>query len=209
MNLSKTTIGIAVLTIVYMVGLTGFLLPQWQPYFEGLTPINLLFAAGMVFAFHKGWAKPFIAYLAAVFAAGWLVELVGVKTGLIFGEYHYDDGLGFKILDIPLIIGLNWALLIYCTGTFASYTSLPNWAKALLGAALMVALDFLIEPFAIAHGLWTWETPTIPLANYVAWFVISFLMLLPFFQYSFSSRNPLAVALYVLQVVFFGVLVLV
>ena len=113
MNLSKTTIGIAVLTIVYMVGLTGFLLPQWQAYFEGLTPINLLFAAGMVFAFHKGWSKPFIAYLAAVFAAGWLVELLGVKTGLIFGEYHYDDGLGFKILDIPLIIGLNWVLLIY------------------------------------------------------------------------------------------------
>lgn len=207
MNLSKTTIGIAVLAIVYMVGLTGFLLPKWQPYFEGLTPVNLLFAAGMVFAFHKGWSKPFIAYLAAVFAAGWLVELVGVKTGLIFGEYHYDDGLGFKILDIPLIIGLNWALLIYCTGTIASYTPLPNWAKALLGAALMVALDFLIEPFAIAHGLWTWETSTIPLANYVAWFVISFLMLLPCFKYSFSSRNPLAVALYVLQVVFFGVLI--
>lgn len=209
MNLSKTTIGIAVLAIVYMVGLTGFLLPQWQPYFEGLTPINLLFAAGMVFAFHKGWSKPFIAYLAAVFAAGWLVELLGVKTGLIFGEYHYDEGLGLKVLDIPLIIGLNWALLIYCTGTIASYTPLPNWAKALLGAALMVALDFLIEPFAIAHGLWIWETPTIPFANYVAWFGISFLMLLPFFQYSFSSRNPLAVALYILQVVFFGVLVLV
>lgn len=209
MNVSKSTIGIIILAIIYAVGLTGFLLPDWQPYFEKLTPINLLFAAGMVFAFHKGWTKSFVLYLAAVFAAGWFVELVGVKTGLIFGEYYYDNGLGFKILDIPLMIGLNWALLIYCTGTIASYTPLPNWAKALLSAALMVALDVLIEPFAIAHDLWTWETPAIPLANYIAWFGISFLMLLPFFKHGFSSRNRVAVALYVLQVVFFGVLVLI
>ncbi len=206
MNTNKSIIGIGILAIVYMVGLTGFLLPQWQAYFEYLTPVNLLFAAGMVFAFHKKWSVPFALYIAAVFAAGWQVELIGVKTGLIFGEYHYDEGLGFKILDIPLMIGLNWALLIYCTGTIASYTPLPNWAKALLGAILMVALDAVLEPFAVAHGLWTWETETIPLSNYLGWFVISFIMLLPFFRYNFSTRNAVAVALYVLQLLFFGVL---
>ncbi len=209
MKPTKTTLGIILLIIVYMVGLFGFLHPDWQPHFEGLTPLNLLFAAGMVFAYHKPWTKAFYLYFVTIFAAGWLVELIGVKTGLIFGEYHYDNGLGFKILDIPLIIGLNWVVLIYCTGTIASYTPLPYWAKALLGATLMVALDALIEPFAIAHGLWTWETPTVPIANYVAWFGISFLMLLPFFKYGFSNHNPLAVTLYILQVVFFGVLCLV
>ena len=202
-------IAIAITTIIYAVGLTGFLLPEWLPLFEKLTPANLIFASIMVFAFHRPWSRGFVAFATAVFVAGWSVEWLGVNTGIIFGEYSYDEGLGFKLFEIPLIIGLNWVLLIYCTGTIASFLKLSNWAKALVGAALMVGIDFLIEPFAINHGLWTWASPTVPVRNYIAWFVVSFAMLLPFFRYKYSNRNPVAVAVYVLQVVFFGVLMLV
>ncbi len=206
MKPTAPAIAIIVTTIIYAVGLAGFLLPEWLPLFEKLTPANLIFASIMVFAFHRPYSGGFLAFTAAVFVAGWSIEWLGVNTKVIFGAYSYDDGLGFKLFDIPLIIGLNWVLLIYCTGTIASYTPLPNWAKAILGAMLMVVIDLLIEPFAIAHGLWSWETPTVPLRNYVAWFVVSFIMLLPFFHYNFSNRNSVAVAVYVLQVVFFGVL---
>jgi putative membrane protein len=206
MKITTPAIAIIITTIIYAVGLAGFLLSEWLPLFEKLTPANLIFASIMVFAFHRPWSGRFLAFILAVFVAGWSVEWLGVNTGIIFGAYSYDDGLGFKLFEIPLIIGLNWVLLIYCSGTIASYTPLPNWAKALLGALLMVALDVLIEPFAIAHGLWSWETPSVPLRNYLAWFIVSFMMLLPFFRYHFSNRNPVAVAVYVLQLVFFGVL---
>lgn len=206
MKVSKQTWAIAVLAIVYMVGLTGFLLPSWRPVFEGLTPVNLLFASFLVFAFHRPWSAGFVAYFIAIYLAGFFIELVGVKTGVIFGEYHYDGGLGPKLWDVPLIIGLNWILLIYCTGTIASFTRLPLWGKALVGAALMVALDVLIEPFAIKYGLWSWKHPEVPFLNYIAWFFISFVMLLPFFYHRFSNHNRVAVALYIVQVVFFGVL---
>lgn len=208
MKIPAPYLAIAVVAIIYAVGLTGFLMPEWMPLFEKLTPANLLFASAMVFAFHRQWSLRFGLFLAMVFVAGWSVEWLGVNTGIIFGEYDYDAGLGLKLFGIPLIIGLNWVLLIYCTGTIASFVPLPNWAKALVGAALMVALDFLIEPFAIKHGLWTWAGPTIPLRNYLAWFIISFAMLLPFFYSHFSTRNPVAVAVYILQMVFFGVLLL-
>ena len=43
---------------------------------------------------------------------GFIFEIIGVKTGLIFGHYKYCNGLGTKVFDVPLIISLNWALPI-------------------------------------------------------------------------------------------------
>ena len=41
-----------------------------------------------------------------------LLEIIGVKTGLIFGEYIYGNTLGFKVAEVPLIIGFNWLFVI-------------------------------------------------------------------------------------------------
>jgi putative membrane protein len=40
------------------------------------------------------------------------LEVVGVKTGLIFGEYKYGSTLGIKLFEVPLIIGFNWVFVI-------------------------------------------------------------------------------------------------
>ena len=38
-------------------------------------------------------------------------EILGVKFGVIFGDYEYGSALGLKIFDVPLLIGANWAIL--------------------------------------------------------------------------------------------------
>jgi putative membrane protein len=43
--------------------------------------------------------------------AGFFIEAIGVNTGLIFGNYVYKTTLGWKFLETPLIIGVNWILL--------------------------------------------------------------------------------------------------
>jgi putative membrane protein len=58
----------------------------------------------------------FIIFVASVFVIGFFSETVGVKTGLIFGEYSYGKALGFQWMQVPLLIGLNWFIIIYCCG---------------------------------------------------------------------------------------------
>ena len=36
------------------------------------------------------------------------IEEIGVRTGFIFGAYHYSDQLGPKIGHVPLLIPLTW-----------------------------------------------------------------------------------------------------
>lgn len=192
-----------VLTSIYVVGAIGFSIPMLEPFFAKLTVYNLLFAAAIMFSYHRKWSKQLLMYLGAVFAAGYLVELAGVRTGVIFGEYSYGSNLGVKLLGIPLMIGLNWALLVYTTGTITARLPIHFSLQAMLAAGLMVLIDILIEPFAIRYDLWAWHSDEIPLQNYLAWFVVAWAMLIPFHWKKLYERNHVAELLYVLQLGFF------
>ena len=163
----------------------------------------------MIF-FQKNKNLSFWLFLAISALAGYLIEVLGVKTGLIFGEYKYLTTLGPKIFEVPPIIGLNWFLMIYCTGSFVlSFNTRNIFLKSLIGAVLMTAFDFFAEPVAIDQKMWSWTNNNPPIQNYVAWFAISFVLLIYFNKTSFEKKNKLSTAVFWFQWLFFVSLFLV
>jgi putative membrane protein len=75
--------------------------------------------------------------------------------------------------------------------------------KAVLAAALLVVLDVFIEPVAIRFDYWYWASATVPLQNYVAWFVFSFGCFWLFFNQKKSTKSFVAVTLLLAQFLFF------
>lgn len=199
---------LALLAATYLAGLIGLQLPLSASLFQALTPFNLLLSAAILFSFHRQWNKAFILFCGICLLSGYFVEVAGVATGLIFGSYAYGPTLGWQLLGVPLIIGLNWLMLIYSTGSICAGLSLPLVLKAGLASGLMVLLDFFIEPVAMAYHFWQWENDVVPWQNYAAWFIISFSLHLLFFLLPFRKSNPAAKYLYLLQLVFFIILCL-
>ena len=39
-------------------------------------------------------------------------EVTTVET--MFGDYSYGKVLGYQVNNVPVIIGINWFLIIYC-----------------------------------------------------------------------------------------------
>jgi len=111
-----TQIALAVLIIFHIVGLVGFSLPATQPLFQRLVPFNLLLSIGILGYFHQIWNRKFGIFCLLIFLAGYSVEVAGVNTGLIFGEYAYDFALGPKLWSTPPMIGVNWLMLVYSLG---------------------------------------------------------------------------------------------
>jgi putative membrane protein len=105
----KAQFAIIFLAIIYMVGLLSSLV--FNSEIIQLTWLNPLISSIILFAFHQGKGFYFWLWVAGVFQAGYLLEMFGVKTGRIFGEYIYGNNLGYKWNDVPLIIGLNWLML--------------------------------------------------------------------------------------------------
>ena len=97
-------------------------------------------------------------------------------------------------------------MLVYASSTTVNHLLKDKaglFVKALLAAVIMVTLDFLIEPVAISLGFWFWTTPDIPLQNYLGWFAIAFVLCLGFHFFLKDNLNFAAVALLILQFIFF------
>jgi putative membrane protein len=174
----KEAVAIFVMIVLYTVGIIGFIWLQHLDFMI-LTPINLILSLLTALFFHKNLTKSFYLACLSIGLLGYFVEVIGVNTGLIFGSYQYGRILGFKILNTPLSIGVNWLLLVYCSSIFINHFLNKNTnriLKSLLAAGLMVALDVLIEPVAIATDMWHWASSTVPLQNYIGWFVSAFIL---------------------------------
>ena len=134
---------------------------------------------------------------------GFAIEVIGVHSQVVFGSYSYGKSLGVKILDVPLIIGVNWFLLALMFGSLATRLK-AHWSmKAILASLLMVAVDYLIEPVAIFMDYWSWEQNQIPIRNYVGWFGGSLVLQVAYHKLKFDEPNPLAIYLLISQLIFF------
>lgn len=201
-NFVKKHIYIFIIIIFHIVGFVGFLINP--SYFKSLSPLNLLLSSGLVLLTSKQPNWKFYGSLLLIALIGFFLEVLGVKTELIFGSYYYGRTLGLKAFSVPLLIGANWAILLYCT---AQISQLKNQIlNALFGAFLMVFLDFFIEQIASRFDFWYWKNGIIPLQNYIAWFIISFALNLAFQKRLGQKSNLTAKAFYMIQITFFGAL---
>ncbi len=192
------------LTLMYLSGAVGLQIAASTPLFRTLTPLNLVVSLAFLIWFCPNRNFVFWVYCSLVFCLGFGIEVLGVKTGLIFGQYWYGQTLGTKLFDVPLTIGCNWLLLNYSANVFADRFFTSKLLKAILAALLMTCLDVLIEPVAMQLDFWDWANHTVPIQNYVAWFVISFLLSATFFYLNVSKKNQLAGLLLLLQTLFFA-----
>ena len=206
-KIQGATIAIIILVVLYFVGIVG-IISNFYPDFILLTPVNLLISVSIVFYFHPNQNSDIRFFLAISYLIGFCAELYGVQTGQLFGEYVYGRVLGPKIWGTPYMIGVNWMLLSYAVGVTANHL-FPKWhwlLKAIMATLLLVSLDVLIEPVAIRYGFWSWKNGTPPLQNYLGWFLVSLPLLCIFTKTQGEVRNKVAVALFILQILFFGIL---
>lgn len=198
-------IGQSLLALIYLAGLVGLVSPISE-YFVLLTPLNLLITAGLLCYFHAGWTRKFLTFSFLIIITSFMIEALGVYTGKIFGSYQYGAPLGFKIFDVPLIIGVNWLILIYCAVHIISGWSIPAETKPILAGLFMVGFDLLLEPVAIHFDFWRWNHTNIPVQNYLAWFAISVVFASLYPDKEQLKNNPLALWVFLSQIVFFGLL---
>jgi putative membrane protein len=198
------------LIIFFMVGVTGFALPITSNFFTHLTPVALLLSFGVLIIFHRPvfTVKTALIFL-LIFALSFLIEAAGVRSGLIFGSYSYGRGLGIKLIDTPLMIGINWLLLVYCTSIIASQFPISSIMKILSASVLMVIYDLVLEQIAPQIEMWEFDGRTAPVRNYVFWLLIAVFFQLILKLSGIKSENRLAAFVFFLQFAFFLALLII
>ena len=217
---TKFEIATAIAILFHSIGLIGLLFFD-KSFFLAATPFNLLLSCSLLIWTQTDKNINFFVFLLLCFAVGITVEVIGINTGILFGDYTYGEVLGFKVKQVPLLIGINWFIIIYCCGVSvntllmkaikrvaADTGKTPMALKALSvivdGATLAIFFDWLMEPVAVKLGYWVWNGDgSIPIFNYICWFVISLLLLTVFHFAKFNKQNKFAVNLLLIQLMFF------
>ena len=217
---TKFDIATAIAVLFHTIGLIGLLFFD-KSFFFAATPYNLLLSFSLLIWTQTDKNINFFVFLILCFAVGIIVEIIGINTGILFGDYTYGDVLGFKVQHVPVLIGVNWFIIIYCSGVSintllmkaikrvaADTGKTPMALKALSvivdGATLAIFFDWLMEPVAVKLGYWVWNGDgSIPIFNYICWFVVSLLLLSVFHFAKFNKQNKFAVNLLLIQLMFF------
>ncbi len=167
----------------------------------GFTLVFVLFSA-LHCAACAGWKKTLL-FFALAGIISYAMEETGVRTGLVYGPYHYSGMLGPKLGHVPVIIPLAWFMMIYPSWMVARALLQGLDSRSLVGlislsviaAMVMTAWDTVMDPGMAAAGNWIWERGGswfgVPLHNYFGWLLTTFLVYL---GAGFLWRNPRGLA---------------
>lgn len=174
----------------YIIGFAGLSFPLTRPFFEHLIGLSILISFFLMILFHQGWNIRFIIASLIIYSAGFWVEVAGVQTGVIFGSYEYHSNLGPKMHGTPLLLGINWLMLVYAVHHILLKMKVNVMLKPFIGGCMLVVYDVIMEPVAINWNMWQWEGGSVPIRNYIAWFVISviFFVLLNLMKVRYKNR---------------------
>ena len=202
MKIPNRYLGIGII-LFHLIGVIGTLWPYSREMTLKATWVNLFLSSILIFICQEKITIRWTITVAILAIIGYLVEVAGVATGQIFGEYQYGPVLGYAIWDVPLAMALNWFLLLYIFGQLVAPVKYLLVLKAMMAGLGMVLLDVIIEPVAIELNYWQWANDSVPFQNYVAWFVIGSILQVFFLKANGPVRNAFAFYLLASQLLYF------
>lgn len=192
--------------VFYFFGLVLYFTPITNTMFMLSTPYTLVLVAVAIFLHHKEWNLKVVSVLVGIFILSFITEIIGVATGRLFGTYVYGQGLGAKIADVPVIIGLNWVFLTYASNSIVSKYTSKNIPIIVGAALLMVLYDILLEKVAPLMDMWSFSKNDPPVSNYVVWFLLALVFNWAIQKFKIDTQNRPARWLFFIQLGFFVII---
>lgn len=130
----------------------------------------------------QGWRGLSCCVAAAVIGFG--ADVLGVHTGIPFGDYRYSGTLGVQVAGVPLVAALAWAMLAWPAALVARRIATTAHARVLIGGWALASWDLFLDPQLVAAGAWRFAdpnphlpaVPAVALTNYAGWLLVATLI---------------------------------
>lgn len=114
--------------------------------------------------------------------AGYLIEVLGVYTGIPFGGYHYTQAFAPLAFHVPVVMIAAWLVLAGYVAALLVPLIGRDLRSVVLGAAALTLIDFVLDPVAAGPmDLWRWDAPGvyfgIPWTNFAGWYIAGALVM--------------------------------
>jgi uncharacterized membrane protein len=144
-----------------------------------ITPVVLFFCSSLANIAATYGRRGVIALLGIGAGLGWAAEAIGVATGFPFGQYDYADTLGWKVVNVVVIVPLAWAMMAWPALVAGRRTRWP----VPVAVAILVTWDLFLDPQMVGAGHWAWAPTSwpklhdIPVSNTLGWILTASLII--------------------------------
>lgn len=158
-----------------------------------------IFEFGAIFAilaifFKERKNKDFLETLILAVLYGVILEVLNVHMS---GLYSYGKEFMVQIYDVPLAIGLGWAVIYYISHKSAQNYNLKWWQIPLFMSLIALSIDLVVDVVAIRLGFWSWRIPFdqewfgVPYDNLFGWLAViwTFSFFINLSKQNFLSRK--------------------
>jgi bisanhydrobacterioruberin hydratase len=158
--------------VLFIVGVLAVRSEVQAPLWTSAIAV-VLFSLPLIVGLWRAHRTKGLVAFAAVGVFGIAIETLGLITGFPYGEFVYGGMLG------PLLPGgapflLPFAYVPLVIGAVALVDTKPG-LRIVLATLLLVAVDLVLDPGAVAFGLWSFTGPAIlhgvPLSNFLGWVI--------------------------------------
>lgn len=113
--------------------------------------------------------------IATLTAYTYIIEIIGVSTGLPYGEFEYGVSLGPMLFDVPLALPLFFIPLVfnsYLLSTLLFDFTDRRILRVPTVVLIVILIDMILDPAAVSLGLWSYSQGIyygVPIQNYIGW----------------------------------------
>ncbi|MFB6136847.1 MAG: bisanhydrobacterioruberin hydratase [Halobacteriaceae archaeon] len=174
------------LTLAVVVPLVGAALlvasaRSWLPPALAFSPVlvlggTLAMRLPLVAAVLPAVDRRAAAGLGALVAFAYGVEAVAVHTGWPYGHFTYGVALGPTVGGVPVALALLFVPLVLDAALLVAVLAprrLGRWRRVPFVVAVVLAVDLVLDPGAVALGFWTYDGGGayygVPASNYAGW----------------------------------------
>jgi uncharacterized membrane protein len=163
-----------------------------------LTVVTVVVFAAASFTYASVNGRRELVALVGAGLIGFTAEVVGVHTGVPFGDYRYTGGLGPTAGSVPVAVALAWVMMARPAATVAARVARGRWQRVVAGAVALASWDVFLDPQMVDAHHWRWHRPgphlpgisDVPLTNFGGWLLVSIVVMLLLVARNASGVDP-------------------
>ncbi len=102
------------------------------------------------------------------------IETIGIYTGFPYSHFDYLMPFGYKLFGTtPWTVFVAWSPLVIGAFLLSQAWFKKCWSQILVYLGLLIGTDLVLDPGAVARGLWQYESIglwyNVPVQNFLGW----------------------------------------
>jgi putative membrane protein len=172
----KKIILVTLSILFFVVGVVISFIPPEQFVEIGSIIAVIIISLPAFYGMWKIYGKRGIWSVIALGLFALMIESIGIYTGFPYSPFEYTMPFGYRLLGTtPWTVFIAWSPLVIGAWLFAQHWFSQHWSRFLVYIGILVSSDVILDPGAVARGLWKYTNGglwfDVPLQNFVGWVI--------------------------------------